>query len=102
MDGGALQHALEAGGRLGVLGVVRDQVAQLGIDIGNEVAAQLLQIDRAGPEDGDRVLVLGQRQQQMLHGGVFVPPLVGVGERPVQGLFQIAREHVRLIPFHED
>ena len=90
MDRGALQHALEARGRLGVLAVVRDQVGQLVVDIGQDLAAQPVEIDAAGAQHRDRVLVLGQRQQQVLEGGVFVPPLVGVGEGPVQGFFEVA------------
>ena len=86
VDGGALQHALEAGGRLGFGMVAADDVAELVVDIVAEVAAQPLDIDVAGPHDRDRVLVVDQRQQQVLEGGVVVPPVVGVGEGPAQGL----------------
>ena len=89
VDGGALQHALEAGGRLGVAGGAADQVGELVVDIFAEVAPQPVEIDVAGAEDGDRVLVLGQRQQQVLERRVLVPPLVGVGQRAVQSLFEI-------------
>ena len=34
VDHGALDHALEAGGRLGILGAVGDQVFQFGFQIG--------------------------------------------------------------------
>ncbi len=90
MDRGALQHALEARGRLGILAVVGHQIVEFVVDIAEHVAAQPVEIDAAGPQYGNGVLVLGQRQQQMLEGGVFVPPLVGVGQGPVQRLFQIA------------
>ena len=90
MDRGALQHALEARGRLGVLGVAGDQVAELVVDIGDDLAAQLVEVDAAGAQHGDRILVLGQRQQQMLERGVFVPALIGVGEGPVQRFLEVA------------
>ena len=90
MDRGALQHALDAGGRLGVLGVSGNQVAELIVDIGQDLAAQPVEIDAARAQDRDGVLVLGQRQQQMLERGVFVTPLIGVGESPMQRLFQVA------------
>ena len=90
VDRGALQHALEARGRLGVLAVAGDEVGQLVVDIGQHLAAQPVEIDAARAQHRDRVLVLGQRQQQMLERGVFVPPLIGVGERPMQRLFEIA------------
>ena len=90
MDRGALQHALEARGRLGVLGVAGDEVAELVVDIGEDLAAQPVEIDAAGAQHRDRILVLGQGQQQVLERGVFVAPLIGVGEGPMQGLFEVA------------
>ena len=90
VDRGALQHALEARGRLGVVAVVGDEVGQLVVDIGQDLAAQPVEIDAAGAQHRDRVLVLGQRQQQVLERGIFVPPLVGVGQRPMQRFFEIA------------
>jgi hypothetical protein len=86
MNRRALQHALEAGGRLGLGVMGADDVAQLVVDVVAEIAAQALDIDVAGPHDCDRVLVVHQGQQQMLEGGVIVPPVVGVGEGPAQGL----------------
>ena len=90
VDRGALQHALKARGRLGVVLVRGDQVAELVVDIGQHLAAQPVEIDAAGAQHRDRILVLGQRQQQMFERGVFVPALVGVGQRPMQRLFEIA------------
>ncbi len=90
MDGGALQDALKARCRLGVVLVRRDQIAELVVDIGQDLAAQPLEIDAAGAQHRHRVLILGQRQQQMFERGVFVAPLIGIGERPVQRFFEIA------------
>ena len=99
MDHRALDHALEAGGGLEIFGAVGDQVFQLGFEIGHQAAAQLVEIDIAGAHHGGGVLVVDQRQQQVLEGGIFMVPLVGEGERPVQGLFEAARESWHYIPF---
>ena len=92
MDDRALDHALEAGGRLGILGAVGDQVFQLGFEIGDQAAAQLVEVDIAGAHHRGGVLIVDQRQQQMLQRRVFVVPLIGEGERPVERLFEAARE----------
>ena len=89
MDRRALQHPLKAGGGLGVLGVAGDEIAELVVDIGEDLAAQPVEIDAASAQNRDRVLVLGQREQQVLERGVFVTSLIGVGEGPMQRLFQI-------------
>ena len=46
MDHGALDHALEAGGRLGVFASVGDQVVEFLVDIVAQVLAQSVEIDR--------------------------------------------------------
>ena len=56
---------------------VADDIAELVVDIVGEVAAQPLDIDVAGAHHGDGVLIVDQRQQQVLERRVFVPPLVG-------------------------
>ncbi len=83
MDRGALQHALEARGGFGVLAMVRHEVVKFVIDIGQDVAAQPVEVHAAGSKYRDRVLILGQRQQQMFEGGVFMPPLICVSQGPV-------------------
>ena len=60
VDDGALDDALEAGGRLGVLAVDADEVGELGVDIFVEVGLQLLEVDVAGAHDGGGVLVVEQ------------------------------------------
>ena len=89
MDGRALEHALEAGGGLGLAAAVGDEIAELAVDVVDQVAAQALDIDIAGPHHGDCVRILGQRQQQMLERRVVMPSLIGVGERTVQRLLEI-------------
>jgi len=59
----------------------------------SDVAAELIEIDGAGAQDGHRVLVLDQRQQQMLERRILMPTLIGVGESAMQGLFEITRQH---------
>ena len=90
MDRGALQHALKARGRLRVVAMGGDEVGELVIDVVQDLAAQPVEIDAARAQHGDRVLILGQRQQQMFERGIFVPALIGIGESPMQRLFEIA------------
>ena len=92
VDDRALDDALEAGGRLEVLGAVGDQIVEFRFEVGDEAAAQLFQVDVARPHDRRRVLILDQREQQMLQRRVFMMTLVGERERPVERLFEAARE----------
>ena len=92
VDDGALDHALEAGGRLGILGAVGDQVFEFGFEIGRQAAPQLVEIDIAGAHHRGGVLIVDQREQQMLERGVFVMALVGERQRAVERLFEAARE----------
>ena len=92
VDDRALDHALEAGRRFEILGAVGDQVLQLGFQIGDQAAPQLVEIDIAGAHHRRGVGIVDQRQQQMLERRIFVVPLIGERERPVQGLFEAARE----------
>ena len=90
MDHGALDHALEPGGGLGILVALGHQVVELGLDVGDEAALELLEVDIAGAHHGGRVLILDQRQQEMFQRGVFVVALVRERERAVQGLLEAA------------
>ena len=92
MDDGTLNDALKAGGRLGILRPVGDQVVQLRIKIGDDTAAQLFQIDVARPHDRSGVLIFDQREQEMLQRRIFVVALIGERQRPVERLFKAARE----------
>ena len=92
VDHRALDDALEAGGRLGILGAIGDQIVELGFQISDETAAQLVQIDVARPHDRGGVLVFDQREQEVLERGVFVMAFVGERQSPVERLFKAARE----------
>ena len=69
----------------GSLGVLGDDALQAIVDEGFEIVAQAVDVDAAGLEDGNRVLVLGHRQKQVLERGVFVPALAGEPEGAVEG-----------------
>ena len=91
MDHGALDHALEAGGGLAVLAAVGDQVLQFGFEIADaRLRLSFSVIDIARAHHRRRVLVVDQREQQMLERGVFVVALVGERQRPVEGLLEAA------------
>ena len=89
VDDGALDHALESGGRLGVLAVIDHERFQLGVDIGAETLLELAQIDVAGPHDAGRLGVVGQGQQQVLQRGVFVLAFAGVTDSAVERFFEM-------------
>src|ERR1700736_6591545 len=93
VDCGALQYALEARRRLGIVAVGRNKVGELVIDIVQNLATQPLELATASAQHGDSVLILRQRKQQMLKRGIFVPALVGTRERPMERFFEIARQH---------
>ena len=87
---GALQHALEARSRLRVVAMGRNKVGKLVIDVVQHLTPQTVEVDAARTQNGNRVLILGECQQQMFERGIFVPALIGVGESPMQRLFEIA------------
>ncbi len=88
VDGGALDDALEAGGRLGLLAVLDHQAMQLGVDIAHDGLAQLVEIDIAGAHDRGGVGIVDQREQQMFERGEFVPVFVRDGEGAPKRLFE--------------
>jgi hypothetical protein len=92
MDHRALDHALEARRRLGILAAVDHEVAEFAVDVLDEVATENVEIDVAGTHDGGGILVVDEREEQVLQGGVFVAALSGEGESAVEGLFKAARE----------
>ena len=71
---------------------VGDQIVEFGFEVGDEAAAQLVEIDVARPHHRRGVLIVDQRQQQMLQRRVFVMALIGESQRPVKRLFEAARE----------
>ena len=92
VDHGALDDALEAGGRLGVLVVAGDQIVELGVDVGEDGVLQLVEIDVAGAHDGGGFGVVDQREQQMLERRIFMMTFVGESQRLMERLFQALGE----------
>ncbi len=72
------------------LRTVGDEVLQLGFDIGDEIAPQLVGIDVARLHHGSRVLIVDEREQQVLERCVFVMTLVSERERAMERLFEAA------------
>ena len=93
MGGRAVQGALEAGRGPGLDLAFDHEAGELAVDERLHLLLDLLHIHIAGAHDGHRVVVAGQRQQQMLQRGIFVVALAGEGERVAQRAFQGGREH---------
>ena len=92
VDDGALDHALEAGGRLGILVAVADQILEFAFEIGGETAPQLVEFHIARTHDRRGILIVDQREQKMFQRGVFVMALIGERQGAVQRLFKVARK----------
>ncbi len=90
MDHRALDHPLEAGGRLGVLAILHHQRLQLGVQIVQQVLLEGSEIDLARPHDARGVRIVGKGQQQMLKRGVLMLALVGELDGLVKRVFQIS------------
>ena len=107
MDHRPLDHALEASRRLRLLAAGADEVLQLGVDVIGEIGPELLEIDIAGAHQCGGILIVDQREQQVLESRVFVPALIGERQRTVQSLVEVARERGqfrlrnRLLLFHD-
>ncbi len=102
VDHRALDHALEAGGRLGIVASGLHQVFEFRIHILDEVAAELVEIDVAGPHDRSRVLIIHQREQQVLESRIFVVAFVRESQSAMERLFEAAgkcrHRHLYLVP----
>jgi len=89
---GALDDALEAGGRFRILVGAGGEIGELGVDVFDEIAAEHVDIDVAGTHHGGGVLIFEERQEQMLERSVFLMALAGQRQRLMQGLFKTAGE----------
>ena len=78
MSDGAVNHALEACCRLGVVVRIEHEPRELVVEISGELVPQQVDIDVAGAHHRRRVAVIEQRQEQMLERRIFVTALVGV------------------------
>jgi len=92
MDDRALDHPLEARGRLGVVAAVRDQIFKLGFEIIDETRTQLVEIDAAGAHHGGGIGVIDQRKQEMFKRCILMMTLVRNRKRTMQGLFKALRK----------
>ena len=92
MDNGALNDALERGRRARILAVLHDEAVQFFIDEIFEVAFERVDIDVAAGEHGDRLAVVGQRQQEVLERGELMVTLPSQVHCLMQGLFESARK----------
>jgi hypothetical protein len=92
VDHGPLDHPLEAGGGLGVLAIVDHEGLELVVDIVGQSGLEDSEVNVAGLHHPHGVLILDERQEQVLQGCVFVLSLIGESDGPVQGLFELARE----------
>ncbi len=89
MDRGALDHALESGGRNGLRPLdVGDEGRQVVIDEIDQRLAQLVEIDGAGLHDAGRVGFVDQRQQEVFQRGEFVTAGIGKRQCAVDGLLE--------------
>ena len=100
VDHGALDDALEAGGRLRLVDRFDDEVVELGVEILDDVLAQLVEIDVAGAHHRRRVGIVDQGQQQMFERRIFVVALVGERQRLAKGLFERAGKYRHQRAFH--
>ena len=98
MGHGAMDHALEAGGRLGVAMGVEHQSRQLVVDIAGQLVAQQIEVDVAGAHHRRRIAVVDQRQEQMLQRRVFVTALIGILQSAPESLFETGRKRSHLDP----
>ena len=88
----ALDDALKARRRLGFFATIGDEVFQLLIDVFGQILAQQIDINRAGAQHSHGFAVLGEAEEQMLKGCIFVMALIGGGQSTMQGLFEVAGE----------
>ena len=88
VDHGPLDHALEAGGRLGVLIVVDHQLAEFVVDIIRQRRPKLFEIKLACPHHPARILVIDKGKQQVLQRRVFMAALIGKAEGAVERVFE--------------
>ena len=98
VDGGSLDHALEAGGRLGVAGALRHQAGEILVEELGQVAFQLVGVHTTSPQHIGRVAVVGQREQEVFERRVLVPAFVRQAEGAVERLFEVTGKHAQNAP----
>jgi hypothetical protein len=100
MEDGALDHALEAEGRLGVDFPVGRDAGGLLSDVLRQILAQLVHVCAAGAQHLGRGRVVQQREQQMLDRNELVAFLARFHERHVQADFEFLGNHFLAGPLY--
>ena len=90
MDHGALHDALKTRRRFRFRCPFISNVLEFPVDEIRDVHRQLLEIDTTGFQDRNRILIFGERQQQMFKGRVFMLSFGRQGERTMQSLFEVS------------
>jgi hypothetical protein len=91
MDGGALNHSLEASRGLGLRGAIGGQSRKILVEKFGQILPEFVEVHTTSPQHCGGVAVIGKAEQQVFQGGVFMAAIAGEGERTVQGLFQVSR-----------
>ena len=92
-DGGALDHALEAGGGLWLALARGHQPRQVVYDEAGQASPQFLQVGVAGPQCHLRVGIVEQGEEKVFQRGVFVPLRGGEGQGGLQGALKGTGQH---------
>lgn len=92
-DSGALDHALETGGRLRVALARRHQPGQVFLEEADQAGPQFFQVSVAGPQCQLYVDIIEQGEDEVLQRGVFVPLLGGEGQSGLQGALEGPGQH---------
>ena len=85
---GAMDDALEAGGRLRLGALLGDEGGELVVEIVGDARAQRLEVDGAGAHDRGGVAIVEKGKQQVLERRVLVAALVGELPARDAGRFQ--------------
>ena len=86
VNGRALEHPLEACGRLGIAKLRSNQARELVVDVVEDIGPQAFKIHTAGPQHRHGIRIVDQRQEQMFERCVLVAPFVGACQGTVKRL----------------
>ena len=90
MDRRPLHHPLEPRGRLRVTRPVGRQARQILIEEFGQITAQAFDVHAAGAQNGRRIGIIKQAQQQMFERGVFMLAFRRQAQRAMERLFESA------------
>ena len=92
MQDGALDHALETGGRLRIRAIPGLEGLVFLIEILPHDIAKIAEIHTAGDHHFGGIGIINQGEQEVFQRRIFVAPVSGIGERVVERLFQVCGE----------